>query len=134
MKIIYSFFGIHTLDEFRHFFHQAMERVSQGHVVIALLGTLPPHVTLNLSFISDVILLETDNTPAMDVEDLQTTMKIGLETPVRLYRLILASSFEVEFLVPNSNILREFHSFSEGAINTLLSYLLYGDLHTMIDS
>ena len=126
MKLIYSFFGIHTLDEFRHFFHQAIAQISQGHVVIALLGALPPHIVLNLSFISDVILLETDNTPALDVEDLQTTMKIGLETPVRLYRLILASSFEVELFIPNSNILREFRSFSEGSINSFSTCLLYG--------
>ena len=94
--------------------------------MIAILGSIPPRIHLNLSFISDVILLETDITPAADADYLRSIMMIGAEVPVRLYRLLVASSFEMEFVMESSAMIEEFHNFVGGTVNRFSSFLLYG--------
>lgn len=123
MRVITSMFGVHTLDEFNHSVTSIHEAANEGEQVITLLGAIPSHLTFNLSFIQDVILYENDMIPSSDVEQLRTVFHIGDTCKVRLYRLIVPLSFELEFIMPKSNILQEFKHFLAGKSN-LLAHIL----------
>ena len=72
-----SFFGVHTLDELEHSIHMVHLNDLRGMKTVALLGTLPAHVSLPLSFLEHVILLDSDLDPATDVDQLRITFDLG---------------------------------------------------------
>ena len=72
-----SFFGVHTLDELEHSIHMVHLNDLRGTKTVALLGTLPAHVSLPLSFLEHVILLDSDLDPATDVDQLRITFDLG---------------------------------------------------------
>ena len=72
-----SFFGVHTLNELEHSIHMVHLNDLRGMKTIALLGTLPAHVSLPLSFLEHVILLDSDLDPATDVDQLRITFDLG---------------------------------------------------------
>ena len=72
-----SFFGVHTLDELEHSIHMVHLNDLRGMKTVALLGTLPAHVSLPLSFLEHVILLDSDLDPATDIDQLRITFDLG---------------------------------------------------------
>lgn len=116
-------FGVHTLDEFNHKITSLHQAVNEGKQVITLLGSIPARLSFNLSFIQDVILYESDMTPVSDVEFLRTVFHIGDTCQVRLYRLIIPLSLEMEFFLPKSTLLREYQLFLARKINQLSDVL-----------
>lgn len=72
-----SFFGVHTLEEFEHSIHLVHLNALKGTKTIALLGTLPAHLSLPLSFLKHVILLDSDLDPATDVDQLRISFDLG---------------------------------------------------------
>ena len=72
-----SFFGVHTLEEFVHSIRMVHLNALQGAKTVALLGTLPAHVSLPLSFLERVILLDSDLDPATDVDQLRISFDLG---------------------------------------------------------
>ncbi len=74
------FFGVHTLQEFRQFVNECNENMEKGVTTIAILGSLPAGVTLDLPFVDAVFAFDSENDPKVDTRYLQYAFGVGRNT------------------------------------------------------
>lgn len=89
----------------------AQQALNEGKQVVAILGLLPSHVSLSLSFVRDVIVCDREMDPIGDVNALQSVFGLGVSHPLRIFRLVIPMSFEMEPFLPGSSFLQELQQF-----------------------
>lgn len=123
-----SLFGVHTLQELQKVYHCCVENKENKIRTVLILGPIPTGISLPCSFIKDVIIHDTDIYPSIDLRYLQDTFQIGRFSPVRLIYLVLAASFEAEYFMESSRMLRQYQGFLSKSSSDFYQYLLYSFL------
>ena len=106
-----SLFGVLTVEEMNHRVDMAQQALNEGKQVVAILGLLPSHISLSLSFVRDVIVCDREMDPKGDVNALQSVFGLGVSQPLRIFRLVIPMSFELEPFLPGSTFLQELQQF-----------------------
>ena len=88
-------------------------------------------ITLDCSFLRTVFIHDTVQ-PSIELSTLQMSFKIGQFAPVQLVYLVLANSYEVEFYIDNSQMLKHYKSFLLSSPSQFVHYLQYAQLHCVI--
>ena len=77
-SIIFSFFGVHTLQEFHQSINEVYLNQAKGVQTVVILGLIPVRISISLSFLHHVILLDSDLEPSTDVDTLGSASDIGV--------------------------------------------------------
>lgn len=109
--LIRSLFGVLTVDEMNRRVDMAQQALNEGKRVVAILGLLPSHVSLSLSFVHDVVVCDREMDPVGDLNALQSVFGLGVSRPLRIFRLVTPLSFEMEPFLPGSTFLQELQQF-----------------------
>ena len=135
-SFIDRFFGVHTLEEFRHFCTECNQNLLNETPTLAILGNMPSGVTLSMPFLDSVFAFDSENDPMVDVHSLRSIFGIGKNRVVfrhstdvqkfQLFRLVLACSFEVEYFLPHSKFLASFRNFINLQLNSFHEQLKSG--------
>ena len=132
-SFIGRFYGVHTLEEFRQFCTECNQNLLNETPTLAILGNIPSGVTLSLPFLDMVFAFDSENDPLVDIHCLRSTFGIGKNKvdffhprdvqEFQLFRLILGSSFEMEYFLPHSKFLSSFRNFVNLQLNNFSEYL-----------
>ena len=72
--------SMHLGEEFRQFVNECNENMEKGVTTIAILGSLPAGVTLDLPFVDAVFAFDSENDPKVDTRYLQYAFGVGRNT------------------------------------------------------
>ena len=119
-SFIRSLFGIHTLQEC----NAAVKRIN-GHTgstpCVVLLGPLPSCIHLPLETVQEVFVFHSEMNLDSDVKELESTFHIPRSA--RIYRLITACSLEMNLLLPDKHVAKEFQYLLNRGTNKFVSTL-----------
>lgn len=128
INLLFSLFGVHTLQEFKKVI-QACQYNADHHIfTILILGTIPAGLSFHCPFIEEVYVHDTDMNPSLDLGFMKSSFHIGLYSPVRVIYFLYASSFEVEYFIPNSKFLSHYRSFVNNKESRFCEYLRYVEM------
>ena len=115
-----SLFGVRTLQECA----VAVRRInahSAGFPCVVLLGYLPSSVQLSLQIAQEVFIFHSEMNLDADISFLESTFHIPRSA--RIYRLITACSLEMNLLLPDKHVIKEFQTLLNRGTNKFVSTL-----------
>ena len=115
-----SLFGIHTLQEC----NSAVKRINyhSGAIpCVVLLGPLPSSIHLPLETVQEVFIFHSEMNLDSDVTELESTFNIPRSA--RIYRLITVCSLEMNLLLPDKHVAKEFQYLINRGTNKFVSTL-----------
>lgn len=123
INLLSSLFGVHTLQELKKVVRTCQQNAENRIFTVLILGTIPAGLSFQCPFIEEVFVHDTDMNPALDLSFMKSSFHIGLSSPVRVVYLLYASSFEVEYFIPNSKFLSHYSSFVNNKESRFCEYL-----------